>query len=589
MQFIFRNILRLIIINMNNNILTKIIKINGKYTGLHKTLSDTEFLKFSYNNIKVNKGINTPGFDNETFDGFQLSNFDKLAKSVYEGSYKPKPIKRILIPKPNSDKKRPLGIPSSMDKIVQEGIRILLEFIYEPKFLDNSHGFRPNRSCHSALNFYKMKFNGTSWIINMDIMGCFDRINHEKLIFFLKKEIDDKPFFDLMWKLFNAGVTFEEKLIFSKEGTPQGSIMSPVLCNIYLNELDIFVNNLKKDFDIGIRRRANPEYTKIIRKGVNSSKFCRKKSILPLMQDDVNFKRLHYVRYADDFLIGIDGSQEEALFILERIKVFLLNDLLFELKPGYGISHFRSERVKFLGVYLCGVEKNKVSNIKYINDKVARCSPRPQILLPIIELRDKLLELGFSRRVGNELKPTRNGKLIHSPVNSIIDYYNWVYRGLCGYYAICNNKALLSRFHYFIKYSLALTLASKLRLKTIKKVFDKFGFDITNIDSQNEKRTLVSSDYWKNLKNLKKDMLYPDPLLNFKYKFRLYEKASCLSTCEICGCNDNLEIHHKNPVRNIKSNDFLVQRSVLEKRKTLILCKKCHIQVHKGDYNGRKL
>jgi retron-type reverse transcriptase len=179
--------------------LDKIIKNkNGiKFSGLHKLISDPEFLTIAYIKLRKNKGLYTPGTDGETLDGLNFDKLKDLGRNIHTGFYKPRPVRRIMIDKVKGGQ-RPLGIPSAIDKIPQEAIRMILEHIYEPLFLPTSHGFRPRKSCHSALNYYKMRFQGVSWIIKMDIKGCFNNIMHSKLINSLSELIDDKAFFDLM-------------------------------------------------------------------------------------------------------------------------------------------------------------------------------------------------------------------------------------------------------------------------------------------------------------------------------------------------------------------------------------------------------
>lgn len=133
----------------------------NKFTGLHKLVSNPEFLMFAYNNLRNNKGLDTTGVDGKNLDGINYEKFKTLGKEIHTGIYKPKPAKRVYITKPNGGI-RPLGLPAAIDKIPQEAVRIILEHIYEPKFLPTSHGFRPKRGCHTALNFYKMRFQGVS-------------------------------------------------------------------------------------------------------------------------------------------------------------------------------------------------------------------------------------------------------------------------------------------------------------------------------------------------------------------------------------------------------------------------------------------
>ena len=182
----------------------------------------------------------TPGTDGKTIDEMSLERIERLIVSLKDESYQPHPARRVYIPKKNG-KKRPLGIPSFEDKLVQEVVRLLLEAIYEGHFEGTSHGFRPHRSCHTALGMIQKSFAGAKWFIEGDIKGFFDNINHNTLIDILRKRIDDERFLRLIRKFLNAG--FIENWVFNKtySGTPQGGIISPILANIYLDQLDTYM------------------------------------------------------------------------------------------------------------------------------------------------------------------------------------------------------------------------------------------------------------------------------------------------------------------------------------------------------------
>jgi hypothetical protein len=253
------------------------------------------------------------------------------------------------------------------------------------------------------------------------------------------------------------------------------------------------MQRMKISYDTGTRRRANPAYTRIIRKGKHSGRIARKQGILPLMMDDKTFKRLIYIRYADDFIIGIDSSKESAYEVYENVKKFLMEVLKFDIKNNSKILHFRTERSMFLGVELKGNQLSLVPTIKYLGRK-ARSSLRPLIIMPMEKIRMKLVKYKFVKKKGKMYKPTRCGRLIHHDLHQILSYYNAIYRGLCGYYHICTNRALLGNIHYFLKYSCALTIASKMKLKTKHKVFQKYGGDLS-ITLGGRTQKFVETDY----------------------------------------------------------------------------------------------
>lgn len=564
---------------------------NGKFTNLHKTVANPIFLLLAYNQIRRNQGIETQGVDGRTFDGIKLKTFIHLGKLLHTGIYKPLPVKRIFIDRPNG-KKRSLGIPSVIDKLLQQAIKMLLEYIYEPLFLESSHGFRLGKSCHTALNYYNLRFASVSWVISMDIKGCFDNIEHSRLVSMLSEEIKDKPFFDLIWKILRAGYIYNFKKFPSELGTPRGSIVGPIFCNIYLHSLDKFMETHITSFNKGKRKKANPVYTKILRSGKkNAALKCWKNKIQPLKTDDYSFRRLRYVRYVDDFIIGIDGAKEDACKIYKEVKNFLKKDLLFDLKENMKwLYHFRSEKVKYLGVYLKGTNLFYVPFIKRKDGQKVRSSLRPQILLPIGEIKSKLIELGFIKRVANQLRPTSLGRFIYHDLSRIIEYYNSIYRGFCGYYFICNNKALLSNIHYFLLYSCALTIARKMKLKTLKQVFTKYGPNLKILKSSNKRDFIqfVSADYWKIVTVNRNYMQFSVDDTIRKYT-TFGSTISLFEKCYNCGSTEKLERHHVNKRRNIKTSDYLNFQKIVHIRRQVTLCSNCHHKLHKGIYNGKKL
>ena len=327
-----------------------------KFERLYRLLFNEQIYYVAYQRIYAKEGNMTKGADNATIDHMSISRIEKLITSLKNETYQPIPSRRVYIPKKNG-KKRPLGIPTFNDKLLQEVVRMILEAIYEGSFDANSHGFRPKRSCHTALRQIQQTFNGASWFIEGDIKGFFDNINHDVMISILRKRIADERFIRLIRKFLNAG--YIEDWIFNKaySGTPQGGIISPILANIYLDQFDRYMREYISQFDKGKERKDNPERIKfeygkrlavLKLKKVTSMKerkliikeikrFDRERTMISCgVEMDYDFRRLKYVRYADDFLCAVIGTKDEAKVIKQDIKRFLEEKLLLnyqKIKP----------------------------------------------------------------------------------------------------------------------------------------------------------------------------------------------------------------------------------------------------------------
>ena len=231
------------------------------FTRLYRYLLRADTYYVAYKKLYANRGAATKGVNNDTADGFSENKVNEIIKSLADGSYQPKPVRRTYIAKANG-KLRPLGIPTFTDKLVQEVLRMILEAVYEPVFSKYSHGFRPNKSCHTALKDLKHKFYGTRWFIEGDIKGCFDNIDHKTLIGIINAKIKDAKLIQLIWKFLKAGYLENWQYNKTYSGTPQGGIVSPILANIYLNELDKKVAKMSVKFNKPPDRLQTPEYTK---------------------------------------------------------------------------------------------------------------------------------------------------------------------------------------------------------------------------------------------------------------------------------------------------------------------------------------
>lgn len=356
-----------------NNLAKKTKQKDYKFERIYRNLYNPEFYIMAYGNIASKSGNLTPGVSNETIDGFNLTKIEKLIESLRSESYQPKPVKRVYIPKKNG-KKRPLGIPTFIDKLLQEVIRMVLEAIYEGEFSSSSHGFRPNRSCHTALGDISNTFNGSKWFIEGDISSFFDNIDHHILIQLLSKKINDDRFLRLIWKFLRVGYLENWKFNKTYSGTPQGGIISPILSNIYLNELDKYMEEYKASFELGKKRRKDENYKRLeskmywLRKKLKNEQLTNtdKQVItdqlkamhtqliqLPYSDSfDENYRRIKYIRYADDFIIDLIGSKKDAETIKSDIQQFLKEKLKIELSMEKTLITHSGKFAKFLGYHV---------------------------------------------------------------------------------------------------------------------------------------------------------------------------------------------------------------------------------------------
>ena len=346
-----------------------------RFQRLYRNLYNPEFYWLAYKNIYANKGSMTAGADGTTIDGMSNERINRIIASLRDRSYCPKPAKRVYIAKKNSNKKRPLGIQSGNDKLVQEVVKMILESIYEPVFSNKSHGFRPNRSCQTALMQIQKTFTGTNWFVEGDIHACFDSFDHHVIVEILKKRIDDEMFIQLIWKFLKVGYMEQWEYERTYSGVPQGSGVSPVLCNIYLNELDKFMEKYAIDFNTKApRKRLSPAYKTSVNRAYEYRKEGKRlweqlspeerkirsrrlkeleraeKSMTPTVPLDANYKRIQYTRYADDFLIGVIGSKEDAEQVKRDVKAFLQDALKLEMSDTKTKVTHTGDRARFFRI-----------------------------------------------------------------------------------------------------------------------------------------------------------------------------------------------------------------------------------------------
>ncbi|WP_041272172.1 reverse transcriptase domain-containing protein [Desulfitobacterium hafniense] len=581
---------------------------------LYRNLYNRELFLLAYQNIYASQGNMTKGTDGKTIDAMSLNRIDGIIASLKDESYQPQPSRRTYIPKKNG-KLRPLGIPSFDDKLVQECVRLLLEAVYEGSFAKTSHGFRPNHSCHTALSQVQVCFTGVKWFVEGDIKGFFDNINHEVMIGILAEHIKDERFLRLIRKFLKAGYLEDWQYHNTYSGTPQGGIISPILANIYLDKLDRYMEELKKRFDKGKARAVYPETYELEKKrGVLAKKLRntnseeekqvltekireidRKKLTIPYSDPfDTSFKRLQYVRYADDFLIGVIGSKEDAIAIKEQVKAFVADMLILELSDEKTLITHSEKRARFLGydIYVrrsAATKKDKTGRLcRHLNGTV--CLEMPTELM-----RKKLLEYG-AMTIEKTVYGKDNWKakaryyLKDNDDLEILDQYNSEIRGFRNYYRIANNAAHASSFGYIMQYSMFKTFATKYRT-TMRRMIGKlrtgknFGVRFTDKKGKTKTRLFYNEGFARKplQKNAVVDVI-PKTVM-YSSKTSLMARLSA-GQCELCGKTDcEIEIHHVRKLKDLKGKSYWERFMIARNRKTLALCLDCHEKLHSGKLN----
>ena len=293
---------------------------------LYEQLFKPELYGQAYSQIYANRGALTKGNSEETMDGMSVKRWNNIIQKLRDRTYHWTAPRYQDIPKAKGGTRR-LGIPTGNDKLLQAAMKILLEVYYEPQFSDRSHGFRPRRGCHTALVEVRQKLKGASWFIEGDIKGCFDNIDHEILLKIVGEKIKDKRFLNLVRKLLASGHMENWGDGYTLSGTPQGGVVRPLLANIYMDVFDKWVEReLMPRYNYGRKRRKNPVYQRLTKRIANERKKGNWKEVKRIrnerrgmpsgMTHDDLYRRLNYVRYADDFLLGFAGPKDEA----EKIK-----------------------------------------------------------------------------------------------------------------------------------------------------------------------------------------------------------------------------------------------------------------------------
>jgi len=588
------------------------LNTNKEWTNeqLYRLLYQEDLYILAYERIKSAPGNMTPGTDGQTLDGFSSETIGEIIQQMRTEQFQFQPVRTVYIPKKNG-KMRKLGIPSVRDKIVQEVIRLILECIYDspqgPYFSDASHGFRPNRSCHTALREIRGKWPALNWYVEGDIQSCFDEIEHRTLMDLLRKKIRDERFLNLIWKLLRAGYfDMQGTAHDSLKGSPQGGLASPILANVYLHELDEKVQEIRRREERGDKKRTNPEYRKLadrkarfVQKGATRTKTFRElvrkiRKTPAVVVDDPTFLRIKYVRYADDWLIGIAGPRRLAEQVKEELASFLKHDLKLTLSPEKTkITPAREAQTRFLGTDL-SIGRGGVPRVVTTRNSSARPIRRRStgsetvMTAPLTDLINRLHAKGFCTPTG---QPTAKKAWIHFEVRELILRYSNVNRGLQNYYRFADNFSLLTRIQYILKFSLVHTLAAKFKC-SLRQIFRRFG-SIPTIHLQNGEKERQIAFYhnsdWTKQRNGFPQTRPPADLL--QESIRLRSRSKLGMPCCICGYAGRTEMHHVRYIRKTGERRAGGINALLRSlnRKQLPVCAICHQKIHRGDYDGLRL
>jgi group II intron reverse transcriptase/maturase len=562
---------------------------------LYRQLFNPQLYLLAYGRLYSNKGAMTPGPDGETVDGMSLGKIERIIEALRHERYRFKPVRRTYIPKKNG-KKRPLGLPSWSDKLVGEVIRLLVEAYYEPQFSDRSHGYRPKRGCHTALSEVAHHWTGTTWFIEADISDCFGSLDHQVMLSILGENIHDNRFLRLLRNMLQAGYLEDWVYNVTLSGAPQGGVTSPVLSNIYLHRLDNFVENvLIPEYTRGVSRAPNPDYrerekqlARHRRRGDRPAVRALRKQIRRTPSKDTadpGFRRLRYVRYCDDHLLGFTGPKAEAEEIKTRLAAFLRDELALELSQEKTlITHARTGAARFLNYEITTQHADhKVTGTRRsVNGTVGLRVPRDVITAKCVPY----LQRG---------KPERRTQLVHDDDHTIIRTYGAEYRGLVEYYLLAGDVYRLNRLEGVMKTSMLKTLACK-HNSTVTKMANRYKTTITTphgprrcFETSVERpgRTPLVARFGGIPLRRKKNAVLIDrtpPPITVRRK----ELITRLQTrrCELCKHTGPVEAHHVRKLADLarpgKPQPVWDQLMAKRRRKTLVVCADCHATIHHG-------
>lgn len=584
---------------------------------LYRLMYKPDLYVVAYERLKSKPGNMTPGPDGSTLDGFSMKSIERIISSMRDESFVFSRARRVLIPKAKGGT-RPLGVAPPRDKVVQEVMRVILESIYDSphgsSFSESSHGFRPGRGCHTALKAIRHQWSGVTWIVEGDVKAAFDNIDHDILINVLRKRISDERFLRLIRKALTAGYYEFRRPVDSVIGTPQGSVLSPILCNVFLNELDTFCEELVALHQRGKARKTNPAYRNLsFRMEVKRRKLRNIESRearapivaeirklksqllkLPSSIDDGSFIRVKYVRYADDFVIGINGPKQLAETLRTEVADFMQGSLGLTLSlEKTHIRYAKTEEAFFLGTRVkIGSSSARVSKVKRHGRTFTRRTAgwTPMMRAPILQLVSRLHSKGFCDAEG---KPKAKSSWAVLDDDQIVSLFSSVNRGLLNYYSFVDDYSELSRIQYILQHSAARTLATKHRL-SVRRVFRKYDRSLRVVTPTAKGKDRVT-EFWLQTSWVSEPNRFlggvqanPDEALQTSLRLRTRSKLG--ATCVVCTNSDVVVMHHVRHIRKMgeKVQGFTRILATVN-RKQIPVCDECHSKIHRGEYDGMKL
>ena len=555
---------------------------------VYQIICDPQVLKAGYIKLKSNPAFMISGVDEKNLNDLRINEhyFMNLASKLKMEKYQPKPTKRVFISK-TVGKTHPLGIPVMEDLIVQHALLYLLEAVFEKTFSGRSYGYRPNKGVHTVCKNIR-QWEDVSWFIEGNILNYFDTINHNKLMEIINVQIKDQQIIDLLWKFLRAGVIIDNKYQKTTIGVPQDGVISPILSNIYLHCFDMYIDKLKNELDTKNPSEPSPEYMSTKSKLRSKKEVSKKKEYKELRKIKLTLRtgfKFDYVRYAGDWLIGVWGSKKDAIKIREKIEIFLKKKLDLALsREKAKITHASKEKVQFLGYEIYSrIPKESFFAKGNIKKKASHLSI--YINAPYNKLKKQLID--------QNILVEKNGKWLINAVTHWINYnhveilyrYNWIINGYLNYYSHVNNLNIFHKFIGFVlRHSCAITLGRKLKLRSRKKVFKKFG---KNLKEPTTKLELsVPDNFESNIKNYK-ITLNDDPLKILKWTIETQNLMQ--GPCVSCGATANIEIHHVKKLSKMVNAKNSIHKIISKLgRKQLPFCYKCYKDVQSKIYDKNK-